>query len=414
MSEDLDIQTVTEIFIRVNSAGVVLNQADFAMSKIAVNEQYQGHILRKAIDYFCHLAVDPGAITRIENDEEFRKSAFFSRVRWLASDSEGLYDPDYSDVLRVAYGTEFRRGNLEDFVALLAGRNFASRTYEEEIISDSFAKLHNGLMTFMNEYDFKQFTLIIKSAGLIVPGMLNAKNATSYAYSIYLLLKRKGVPPAILQKLVRRWLVMSLLTSRYSGSVETTFDRDIRMIDESVDPVGSAEAVIAARLSDTFWEVELPSGLTTSSTTNQQFQLYKAAQVKLGDRGFLSADYLVKDLVEVKSDVHHIFPKDYLKNFGVPTAQYNQVANFAITQTEINIGIGNKPPQDYFAAIYDQVSGGPMRYGGITDPEMLAENLRQNCVPTDQALLSVERYQDFLIERRLLMARRIRTFFEAL
>ena len=35
---ELDIETVTEIFIRVNSAGAELSQADFAMSKIAGNE----------------------------------------------------------------------------------------------------------------------------------------------------------------------------------------------------------------------------------------------------------------------------------------------------------------------------------------------------------------------------------------
>src|ERR1051325_9415320 len=38
LAEDLDIETVTEIFIRVNSAGAELSQADFAMSKIAANE----------------------------------------------------------------------------------------------------------------------------------------------------------------------------------------------------------------------------------------------------------------------------------------------------------------------------------------------------------------------------------------
>ena len=59
LAEDLDIETVTEIFIRVNSAGAELSQADFAMSKIAVNETYGGNLLRKAIDYFCHLAVAP-------------------------------------------------------------------------------------------------------------------------------------------------------------------------------------------------------------------------------------------------------------------------------------------------------------------------------------------------------------------
>ena len=64
LADDLDIETVTEIFIRVNSAGTELSQADFAMSKIAVNETYGGSLLRKAIDYFCHLAVAPEFLSR--------------------------------------------------------------------------------------------------------------------------------------------------------------------------------------------------------------------------------------------------------------------------------------------------------------------------------------------------------------
>jgi len=39
LADDLDIETVTEIFIRVNSAGTELSQADFAMSKIAVKRR---------------------------------------------------------------------------------------------------------------------------------------------------------------------------------------------------------------------------------------------------------------------------------------------------------------------------------------------------------------------------------------
>ena len=38
LSGNLDIERVTEIFIRINSKGVALNQADFVMSTIAANE----------------------------------------------------------------------------------------------------------------------------------------------------------------------------------------------------------------------------------------------------------------------------------------------------------------------------------------------------------------------------------------
>jgi uncharacterized protein with ParB-like and HNH nuclease domain len=59
LDSDLDIETVTEVFIRINSKGVVLSQADFAMSKIAANDIYGGSTLRKCIDYFCHMAIAP-------------------------------------------------------------------------------------------------------------------------------------------------------------------------------------------------------------------------------------------------------------------------------------------------------------------------------------------------------------------
>lgn len=84
LADDLDIETVTEIFIRVNSAGATLSQADFAMSKIAANDTYGGNLLRKAIDYFCHLAVAPEFLSRIEKgDPAFAASEYFPKLRWL-------------------------------------------------------------------------------------------------------------------------------------------------------------------------------------------------------------------------------------------------------------------------------------------------------------------------------------------
>lgn len=94
LAGDLDIETVTEIFIRINSKGVVLSQADFAMSKIAANEELDGHLLRKAIDYFCHVARAPEFAAHIEqNDAEFSASEYWQNMRWLRQDNDDLYDP---------------------------------------------------------------------------------------------------------------------------------------------------------------------------------------------------------------------------------------------------------------------------------------------------------------------------------
>lgn len=97
LDADLDIETVTEIFIRINREGVTLSQADFVMSKIASNETYGGNQLRKAIDYFCHLAVAPEFYNHIaNNDPEFAKTDYFQAMRWLRNENDDLYDPSYT------------------------------------------------------------------------------------------------------------------------------------------------------------------------------------------------------------------------------------------------------------------------------------------------------------------------------
>ncbi len=142
LAHDLDIETVTEIFIRINSQGVVLSQADFAMSKIASNEKFNGPELRKAIDYFCHMAVAPQYFEHIrDNDKDFAQTEFFRKMTWLKDEKDDLYDPSYTDMLRVSFTTEFQRGRMSDLVSLLSGRNFETREYEEQIASDTFERM---------------------------------------------------------------------------------------------------------------------------------------------------------------------------------------------------------------------------------------------------------------------------------
>lgn len=59
LNSGLEVETVAEIFIRINSQGVPLNASDFVMSKMAATEQHDGHLMRKCIDYFCHMAKRP-------------------------------------------------------------------------------------------------------------------------------------------------------------------------------------------------------------------------------------------------------------------------------------------------------------------------------------------------------------------
>lgn len=384
------------------------------MSKIAANETYGGNQLRKAIDYFCHLAVAPEFYDRIEKgDPEFAKSEFFSKMSWLKNVNDDIYDPSYTDMLRVAFTSEFGRGRLQDLVALLSGRNFETKQYEEVIAEDAFGRLKTGINNFIHKTHHDRFTMIIRSAGFITRNLIGGQNTLNFAYIIYLRARKEGIPANDIESLVRRWFVMTMLTGRYSGTPETAFDLDIRQI-EARGIVGYTTAVIEAELSDSFWTALLPQQMETSSGISPYFLVYQAAQVKQADKGFLSRDISVRDLLLNRSDVHHLFPRKYLKELGLQRGRYNQIANYVLAQSEINIAIGAKAPKIYFSEIFEQCTGGKKKYGGITDFSELQENLSQHAIPEDIFDGLAENYDTFLEERRKLMAAKLKVYCRTL
>ncbi|HEX3044704.1 MAG TPA: DUF262 domain-containing protein [Bacillota bacterium] len=415
LSHDLDIETVTEIFIRINSKGVVLSQADFAMSKIASNETYNGSTLRKCIDYFCHLSVAPEFYNHIvEVDKEFVNTSYFKKMEWLKHENDDLYDPDYNDLLRVAFTSEFNRGKLADLVSLLSGRNFETRTFEDDIAKDSFARLEQGVLNFINENNFKKFVMIIKSGGFISPDLVRSQNSLNFAYILYLKLRALDYPQAEIGRYIIKWFVMSVLTGRYTGGApESAFDLDIRNISTRNFKEYMAD-VEAAQLSDSFWNITLVQNLDTSVVSSPYYLVFLAAQVKSNDKGFLSRDITVNDMILHKGDIHHIFPKDYLKKFDYKRGQYNQVANYVYIQSEINIQIGNKAPKEYLAAVKGQCQGGPLKYGAIDKMNELQKNMKVHCIPESIFTMDVTNYDEFINERRKLMAQKMRDYYLSL
>lgn len=410
---DLDINEVTEIFVRINSQGKRLNEADFAMSKIAADSKYGGNILRKAIDYFCHLAVDPNFYEKLSaTDNEFMKSEFAGSLKWLKDDKEAIYDPEYNDMLRVCLMHKFGRGKLGDLVSLLSGRDFETRTYKEEIADESFAKLTAGVKNFMNEYNFKNFVLAIKGCGFISEKLLNSQMTLDFAYTLYLLLSNsKDIDKIEVKRLVQKWFIMSTLTSRYIGSPESQMDKDLR----SIAAKGFKEyfrEVEEAELSETFWTVGLVQNLETSSINSPYFNTYIAAQVWNAEASLFSNTTKVADLISVMGDVHHIFPKEYLKQNGYEDkAKYNQVANYTYLDTGVNISIGKKAPKEYFAQAKEQCLNGQCCIGTILNEYDLMNNLKINCIPEGIYTMQAGDYETFLQERRKMMAEKIKNYY---
>ena len=415
LESNLDVETVTEIFIRINSKGIALNASDFVMSKIAAGTKYGGLQLRKCIDYFSHLAASPAAINGVTADADFA-SEYFGKIKWLQNANSDIYRPSYTDMLRVISMVGFKRARLTDLVALLSGRDFEAQEFRESIVEDSFRLLEKGIMDYINQNRFENFVMILRSAGFVDNSMISSMNAVNFAYGLFLMLMSGEIIGENIERLVRRWFVMSILTGRYSTSVETVFEQDIQNIVEN-GPETVLNRIERTELSDIFWSERLPQEMQTSSRNNPYFNAFLANQVKAADKGCLSRDMTVQNLLEGQRDIHHIFPRNYLQKRGLVAKDYNQIANLVIMQRAINIRIGNEPPSIYFEKLQERCRIGEPPYGvEINNCEELQTNLDQHCIPSDMetANLTFENYPEFLEKRRKLMAAKIQEYYKSL
>ena len=400
LSANLDVETVVEIFVRINGTGVRLSAADFIMSKMAASEQYNGHLLRQSVDYFCHLATVPEAYNRLIEDRVFADTEYFRLIEWLKDWNGNTYVPAYTDMLRVVFASEFKRGDLNHLVGLLSGDSAEA----------TFQRLEKSIRLYINETNFKRFIVILRSAGFIDASMLTARNAVNSAYILFLMLRAQNVDAGQIEQLVRRWFVMSVLTERYSGEPQATLGEDVRSMTTQEGVEGHLGGLERAGLSEAFWNEEFMQKLKALGPKNVYFNVFLASQIRANDKGFLSRDITVRDLFAGQKDIHHIFPQDYLQGHRVEKKQQNQLANLVVTQREINIAIGNTVPTEYFSKLLAGCRNGVPVYGGIDNPAKLQENLDAHCIPKDD----FEHYDEFLKERRKLMASKIRNYYFSL
>lgn len=207
---------------------------------------------------------------------------------------------------------------------------------------------------------------------------------------------------------------MSVLTGRYSGSSETVMDRDIRRLGE-MGFLSFYDEIVRANLSDAFWDAALPQNLMTTSTRTGGWLVYVASQIKQANNTLFTNGVKVSDVVASIGDIHHIFPKDYLrKEIDAPKRLYNQVANYAYLEKRINIKIGNRRPGDYFSEALHCCEANENYFGNINSVRELKENMAANCIPDDIFTMSAEDYERFLAERRMLMAQKIKHYFLSL
>lgn len=415
LADDLDVDTVAEIFVRINSKGVPLSSADFVMSKIATYGD-EGRNLRKLIDYFCHLSVSGHAYDDIRNnDKEFTASDNLKKIQWLQSQSNELFQPDYTDVIRIAGLVGFSRGKAGAIVSELSGLDPQTRKIDTSLIPGAYERFGNALDLLVSKTHVERFVMMIKSAGFIDSRMIGSKNALNFAYALYLRLRcNNQLTEGDRSKIVKRWFVMTLLTGRAVGSFESTWETDLRRIAEQ-GPNEYLKLIEKSELGASFWEVALPQELVSSSKRSPAFQIFLAALASKGARGFLSKSVNVTQMIAGSGDMHHIIPKNHLIKNGYPKQDdYNQVANFVLTETAINIAIKDYPPKEYMSWITAQINSGKLKLGEIISQKDLEANLEENAIPTFINEVNSDNYLAFLEARRKLIAQKIREYYESL
>lgn len=400
---NLSIGAVTDIFNRINSKGVSLSSADLAMSRLSADTVHGGNNLRKQIEYFVQLLNDPNLLENIVKfDSDFANTKEFGQIKWIASEVNPIYKPRYADILHLILATSFKRGKLSDMVSLISGRDFEARNYSEEGMKANYEKMQAGATLVFNKSNFQRYLMILRDMGMRNSGKLGlvGHGVLNFGYILFLYLHRStNLSQEKIASYLKRWIIMSALTGRYSGSSETITESDLKMISRDANPINVLDDILDREMNDSFWNGTLPNMLRVQSTQASSWRIFQMSQIYGKDTAWLAKDTSTETVMLEEGNIHHIFPQAYLRKNGFSKGDINQIANYVWVTQPKNLEISDKAPKDY-----------------LSDEniiEFMSEtNNRENAIPEEIVEYDFHNYSDFLNQRRHLMAKKMREFYE--
>ena len=381
-------EEVSQVFVRVNSTGKRLNQADFILTLMSVYWDKGRHEL----ETFARKTRQPPAPNE--------KTPFNFQFR-----------PDPDHLLRVAVALAFRRARLQSVYAVLRGTDMETEVFSPERRDEQFACLKEAQQKVLDLTNWFGFLTCLTQAGYERESLIISRTAAVYSYAFYLIGKYDfGVDHAPLRKVISRWFFACALTARYSSSPESDMEKDLaalRGLSTAGQFVDYLEEQMALTLTPDYWTITLPGKMATSAARSPELSAYFAS-LNLLDAHVLFSKVKVASLMapglqpgKALLDRHHLFPKGYLKKHGITAIrQTNQIANMALLEWPQNITISDDAPCEYVPRIREQ---------GLFSDEEWANFSTWHALPENWEHME---YEEFLAARRVAMAQIIREGFE--
>lgn len=342
-------EQVAEIFVRVNSQGVQLKQADFILTLMSVHWE-KG---RRELEQFCREAIDPSVTG--------------------PSPKNPFLEPAPEQLLRAGVGLAFRRGRLEHVYNILRGKDLHTGEYSAARRDEQFDSLKGALDEVLHLTNWHEFMKCLTAAGFRGRRMLTSENAVIYTYLMWLIGRRDfRLSPTELRGVISRWFFMAHTTGRYTSSPESQVESDLGRIGDINPTDGKAfcetlDRIIQTKFTNDYWDISLPSLLDTSSSRSPALSAYWAA-LNLLDADLLFSNMRIRDLLDPavtaprSIERHHLFPRKHLSDLGVTgTRQVNAIANMAFVDWPTNAKIGRDDPADYWPEMSNRIPRGQLQ-----------------------------------------------------
>jgi hypothetical protein len=383
-----DEEQVADIFVRINSEGVKLNQSDFILTLMSVHWEKGRRQL-----------------------EDFSRDAVIAGLPG-PSPRNAFLDPSPDQLLRVAVAVAFRRARLQHVYSVLRGKDLETGKVTAERRQQQFDRLAHAHTKVLDLENWHEFFQCVTAAGFRSRKMITSDNALLYSYTIWLIGHHDfGLTADELRPVIARWFFMAHTTGRYSNSPESQMEFDLGRIGGLPSGDGRAfiaelDRIIAANFTNDYWEISLPNRLDTSSSRSPVLFAYQAA-LNILDAETLFGGQRLRDLMDpsVKPartvDRHNLFPRKTLAALGVTDRrQVNAIANMAYVTWPAGEQAQTEAPHDYWPRLTDTMN-----------PEVLQRQARWHALPVGWEQLD---YSTFLERRRQLIAQVVREAFETL